>query len=169
MIPALLLRSLRTLSCTVRHTLKQPALTYSLITAAFLAGCSTTSSHKDLSQSAAQEMTQLKEYKVKIAQKIQQENSPLLASGSPQSMLRSVVVMAFKVNKQGQLVSWSVYRTNGDAQAEQVALSSLQRAAPLPLPPSELFRSAGEIEIVEGWLFNDDGKFQIRTLASPQR
>ncbi len=169
MIPAPLLRSLHTLSCTIRRTLKQPALTYSLITAAFLAGCSTTPSHKDISPSATQEMAQLKEYKVKIAQKIQQENSPLLASGSPQSMLRSVVVMAFKVNKQGQLVSWSVYRTNGDAQAEQVALSSLQRAAPLPLPPSELFRSAGEIEIVEGWLFNDDGKFQIRTLASPQR
>ncbi len=170
MILAPLFRSCSWLSRTAQNVLQQP-LTAALIIATALTACTTTHQPKESAfpPSEQESMAQLNAYKIKIAQRILDQNAPLLASGNPQSMLRSVVVMAFKVDKQGQLTSWSVYRTNGDAQAEQRALSSLQRAAPLPLPPSSLFGNAREIEIVEGWLFNDDGRFQIRTLASPQK
>jgi periplasmic protein TonB len=36
------------------------------------------------------------------------------------------------------------------------------------VPPGRLLNSAGQIELFEDWLFNDNGKFQLRTLASPQ-
>jgi protein TonB len=83
-------------------------------------------------------------------------------------MLRSLVVVAFTVDRYGALVSSSVYRTNGDDEAEATALATLRRAAPLPPPPPKLLNGHGEMEMMEDWLFNDDGKFQLRSLASPQ-
>ncbi len=83
-------------------------------------------------------------------------------------MLRSVVVLSFKVDKQGKLLTSSVYRTNGDKRAEKIALASLQQAAPLPLPPPSVLGNNHEVEILEGWLFNDDGRFQLNSIAGPQ-
>ena len=41
-------------------------------------------------------------------------------------------------------------------------------AAPLPQPPAMLLNTHGQIELFEDWLFNDNGKFQLREFASPQ-
>jgi protein TonB len=38
----------------------------------------------------------------------------------------------------------------------------------LPLPPPKLLNAKGQVEMFEDWLFNDNGKFQLRTFASPQ-
>ena len=35
-------------------------------------------------------------------------------------------------------------------------------------PPAHLLNSIGQLELFEDWLFNDDGKLQLRTLDSPQ-
>ena len=83
-------------------------------------------------------------------------------------MLRSLVVVAFTVDRSGKLVRSSVYRTNGDDEAEATALAALRRAAPLPAPPAKLLNGRGEVEMMEDWLFNDDGKFQLREFAAPQ-
>lgn len=83
-------------------------------------------------------------------------------------MLRSLVVVAFTVDRDGKLVHSAVYRTNGDDEAEATALASLRRASPLPAPPAKLLDRHGRVEIMEDWLFNDDGKFQLREFAAPQ-
>ncbi len=44
----------------------------------------------------------------------------------------------------------------------------LRRASPLPQPPGKLLNGHGQLELFEDWLFNDNGKFQLRELASPQ-
>jgi hypothetical protein len=44
----------------------------------------------------------------------------------------------------------------------------LRRAAPLPQPPGKLLNGRGQLELFEDWLFNDNGKFQLREFASPQ-
>ncbi len=62
----------------------------------------------------------------------------------------------------------AVYRTNGDDEAESTALATLRRASPLPLPPAKLLNARGQVELFEDWLFNDNGKFQLREFASPQ-
>jgi periplasmic protein TonB len=117
---------------------------------------------------AAINSTSLDEYKTSVAKRIVERNPSYVLHGVPQAMLRSLVVVSFTVNRDGQIVKSSVYRTNGDDGAEATALSTLRRAAPLPPPPTRLLNSIGQIELFEDWLFNDDGKFQLRTLASPQ-
>jgi protein TonB len=107
-------------------------------------------------------------YKVQVARRIDSANPSLIANGRPQPMLRSVVVVAFVIDRDGRLLKSSVYRTNGDDNAESTALTSLRRAAPLPPPPAAMLNQRGELEIMESWLFNNDGRFQLSTLASPQ-
>lgn len=83
-------------------------------------------------------------------------------------MLRSFVLVAFTVDRSGRLVQSSVYRTNGDDEAEATALASLRRSAPLPAPPARLLNGKGQVELFEGWMFNDNGQFQLQTSHSPQ-
>jgi protein TonB len=110
----------------------------------------------------------LDQYRQAVARRIAERNPSYLEHRAPQAMLRSLVVVAFTVNREGELVRSSVYRTNGDDDAEATALASLRRAAPLPAPPAKLLNRLGHLEIMEDWLFNDDGKFQLRELAAPQ-
>ncbi|WP_322015467.1 TonB family protein [Paraburkholderia sp. J12] len=110
----------------------------------------------------------LDQYRTSVAQRIVERNPSYILHGTPQAMLRSLVVVSFVVDRNGQIVRSSVYRTNGDDEAEATALSTLRRASPLPPPPSRLLNPAGQLELFEDWLFNDNGKFQLRTLASPQ-
>ncbi|WP_245982773.1 TonB family protein [Trinickia fusca] len=110
----------------------------------------------------------LDQYRNAIAHRIVERNPSYVLNGTPQAMLRSLVVVSFTVDSAGRLVSSSVYRTNGDDQAEATALATLRRAAPLPPPPPKLLNGRGQVEIMEDWLFNDNGKFQLRSLATPQ-
>jgi protein TonB len=110
----------------------------------------------------------LEQYKVRVAQRIFERNPSLILKGTPQAMLRSVVVVAFTVDRSGRVIESSVYRTNGDDEAEATALASLRRASPLPVPPTRLLDGRGHLELFEDWLFNDNGQFQLRTTHSPQ-
>jgi protein TonB len=60
-----------------------------------------------------------------------------------------------------------IVRSNRDGEAEATALATLRRTAPFPKPASHLLRR-GHVEITETWLFNNDGRFQLRTIAQPQ-
>ncbi|MFD1555483.1 energy transducer TonB [Paraburkholderia silviterrae] len=110
----------------------------------------------------------LDDYRAAVAKRIVERNPSYVLQGTPQAMLRSLVVVSFTVNRDGQITKSSVYRSNGDYDAEATALVTLRRSAPLPPPPTHLLNSIGQIELFEDWLFNDNGKFQLRTLASPQ-
>jgi periplasmic protein TonB len=110
----------------------------------------------------------LNQYKVRVAQHIFERNPSLVLKGTPQAMLRSLVVVAFTVDRNGRVIRSSVYRTNGDDEAEATALASLRRASPLPTPPARLLDGNGQLELFEDWLFNDNGRFQLRTVHSPQ-
>ncbi|MEI6003563.1 TonB family protein, partial [Paraburkholderia bengalensis] len=108
------------------------------------------------------------QYQVAVAQRIEQNNPSDVLHGNPQAMLRSVVVVSFVVDRNGHVLTSSVYRTNGDDEAENTALRSLRRSSPLPRPPAELLNANGQLELFEDWLFNDDRKFQLRELTPPQ-
>lgn len=110
----------------------------------------------------------LDQYRDAIAHRIVERNPSDILRGAPQAMLRSLVVVSFVIDRQGKLISSSVYRTNGDDDAEATALATLRRAEPLPAPPPKLLDGRGRLEMFEAWLFNKDGKFQLRTLALPQ-
>ena len=110
----------------------------------------------------------LDEYRDAVARRIAERNPSYLERRAPQAMLRSLVVVAFTVDRNGKVVRSSVYRTNCDDEAEATALATLRRAAPLPMPPAKLLNRVGQVELMEDWLFNDDCKFQLRELAEPQ-
>ncbi len=110
----------------------------------------------------------LDQYRNAVAQRILERNPSYVLHGTLQAMLRSLVVVSFVVDRRGQIIASTVYRTNGDDEAESTALATLRRSAPLPVPPAKLLDHAGHVELFEDWLFNDNGKFQLRTFAAPQ-
>ncbi|WP_240648066.1 TonB family protein [Pararobbsia silviterrae] len=109
------------------------------------------------------------DYKTQVAQHIETVNADEITPGRPQAMLRSVVVVTFVVDRNGKILRSSVFRTNGDDAAEHEAITTLRRSAPLPPPPSTVLNAAGQVELMEGWLFNTDGHFQLQSLAAPQQ
>jgi periplasmic protein TonB len=141
-------------------------------TLSLLAGCGSGlmpggSSNNNLSPQQRQYAATADQYKEAIAEKVMQSN-PGRASRELQPMLRSVVVVSFTIDRDGRVLHSSVYRTNGDDEVEAAAISSLRRAAPLPVPPTALLDRAGRVDLMESWLFNTDGRFQLRSLASGQ-
>lgn len=138
--------------------------------AATIAACTITPppSALDTKPAAAVSGATLDQYKVRVAQQIFDRNPSLVLKGTPQAMLRSLVVVAFTVDRNGRVIRSSVYRTNGDDEAEATALASLRRASPLPTPPARLLDGNGHLELFEDWLFNDNGQFQLRSVHSPQ-
>lgn len=106
-------------------------------------------------------------YKRTLALCISEMNAAHVYSGRPQALLRSVVVLKYTVDAHGNLKHSNIMRSNKDVETEATALSTLRKSAPFPKPASHLLRR-GQIEIVETWLFNNDGRFQLRTVAQPQ-
>ncbi|WP_404822399.1 TonB family protein [Noviherbaspirillum aerium] len=106
-------------------------------------------------------------YKRDLAQRITEVNSIKVYTTRPQALLRSVVVVRYSVDAGGRLLRSEIMRSNRDRDAEATAMASLRNAAPFPKPASHLLRQ-GKVELSETWLFNNDGRFQLRTLALPQ-
>lgn len=111
--------------------------------------------------------TTVEEYKRVLADRIAATNSVHMYVGRPQALLRSVIVVKVQIDAAGKLVRSEIMRSNRDRANEATALSSLKAAAPFPKPSVHLLRH-GNVEIMESWLFNNDGRFQIRTTAQRQ-
>ncbi|MBB5393170.1 MULTISPECIES: TonB family protein [unclassified Herbaspirillum] len=106
-------------------------------------------------------------YKQDLAKRISQVNFTSVYVERPQALLRSVIVVKYVVDRDGNLVNSEILRSNRDKQAEASALGSLKNTAPFPKPPEALLRH-GRIELSESWLFNNDGRFQLRSVALAQ-
>jgi protein TonB len=106
-------------------------------------------------------------YQHEVALHLSQVNATKIYATNPQALLRSVIVLRFTLNAQGYLISKAIVRSNKDKETETIALSSLVNAQPFPTPPALLLKQ-GKLDMVETWLFNKDGRFQLRTIALPQ-
>lgn len=85
----------------------------------------------------------------------------------PQPLLRAVVVLRIRLH--GEALRAEVMRYN-DEQPEMLAraLETVKRVRASDLPPEVRQRLTRE-GVIETWLFDRDGSFQVRTLAKPQR
>lgn len=152
--------------------------------AAILAACSTAREESSSSTSATSPATAPKSgaetsrtaisnaatvdaYKHDLALRISQINAAKVHADRPQALLRSVVVVRYVVDAEGNLARSEILRSNRDRETETTALASLRNAAPFPKPGKHLVRR-GQVELSETWLFNNDGRFQLRTIAQPQ-
>jgi protein TonB len=106
-------------------------------------------------------------YRLALANRIAQVSSTKVFVGRPQALLRSVVVVKYAVDGNGKLLRSEIQRSNHDRATENTALATLRAAAPFPKPAPALLKQ-GKIELMETWLFNNDGRFQLRTIAEPQ-
>jgi protein TonB len=107
-------------------------------------------------------------YKREVANRIAATNANKVYLDNPQALLRAVIVVRYVVSADGRLLSAEIQRSNHDKFAENTALACLQNSAPFPKPASHLLRG-GRLEVSETWLFNDDGRFQLRSVALPQQ
>lgn len=107
------------------------------------------------------------EYQREFALHLSRANATKIYATNPQALLRSVIVLRFTLNAQGNLLSKAIVRSNKDKETETSALTSLLNAQPFPMPPAALLKQ-GKLDMVETWLFNTDGRFQLRTIALPQ-
>lgn len=106
-------------------------------------------------------------YKRVLADRIASTNSIRMFVGRPQALLRSVIVVKYQIDSGGNLMRSDIMRSNRDRANESTALASLKNAGPFPKPAAHLLRN-GRIDVIETWLFNNDGRFQLRTTAEPQ-
>lgn len=121
----------------------------------------------ETTQNATSTALTLNGYKRDLAERIAQVNSTKVYVERPQALLRSVIVIKYTIAPDGKLLRAEIVRSNHDRAAESTALSSLDTTAPFPKPASHLLKN-GRVEISETWLFNNDGRFQLRTIALPQ-
>lgn len=154
-----------------------------LTTVAILAGCASSSNTSnepvsrvasparsvrgDAGVAASSSAYTLDGYKREIAERISQANAGKVYPGRPQALLRSVIVLKYVVDAHGNLVRSEIVRSNRDRETEATALATLRNSAPFPRPAGHLLHR-GHLEISETWLFNNDGRFQLRTIAQPQ-
>jgi protein TonB len=110
--------------------------------------------------------TPLDAYKRELAQRILAANAAQTFEGKPPDILYAVVVLQFTVDRAGKVTALKTLRSRHPPQ-ERLALASVRAAAPFPAPPASLLRR-GTLEVAETWLFRDDGRFQIRSLAEAQ-
>lgn len=113
------------------------------------------------------EARSIEDYKRDVARWIYRRSAEDVFEGAPPAMLKSVVVLEIAVDATGHVRRTAVRRDNGYAELSRLALRSVGRSAPLPRPSRSLMRG-GSLEFNETWLFREDGKFQIRSIALPQ-
>ncbi len=106
-------------------------------------------------------------YRKDFAEHIYRFNKQHLYSGRPPVMLKSVIVLSLRIDARGNLTHISVRRSNGIKTLETLAMQSVRNAAPLPIP-NRFAQKGGGVEFLETWLFRNDGRFQLHTLAEPQ-
>ncbi|MDY0964522.1 TonB C-terminal domain-containing protein [Massilia sp. CFBP9026] len=107
-------------------------------------------------------------YKADVARHVMQRNPERVFEGELPPMLPAVVVLNITVDRAGQLTDVQVQRSR-DQGASEVALASLRRSGPLPPPDGLGPAHADLMTFSETFLFGERYRFQLRTLAGPQR
>lgn len=104
-----------------------------------------------------------------LAQHILTVNRERVFEGRPPHPLKAVVVLDLEVGADGRIRNASVMRAPKHArELGTVAVRTVHAAAPLPPPPRALLRGSSSVRFTETWLFREDDRFQIRTLAQEQ-
>jgi protein TonB len=105
-------------------------------------------------------------YKTQVAQHVASRNPDHVYSGTLPPMLPAIVVLEITVNQQGRMTAVEVQRAR-DAHAAQIALASMRNSEPLPAP-ERLAQDTGSLKFSETFLFADEDRYQLRSLAGPQ-
>ncbi|MFO7190180.1 MAG: energy transducer TonB [Pseudomonadota bacterium] len=166
------------LETLMRHSERLRA---ALVILAILTGCATTEEPRKATQETpaqtgprvvrakpAPHNAALHAYKRAVAERIYAAQPKRTFGGELPPLLKSVVVLKITVDEEGRPVDVAVHRSNGFKDLERTAVESVRKAGLLPKPSSELLGDARAVSYLETWLFREDGRFQLRTLAGRQ-
>jgi protein TonB len=106
-------------------------------------------------------------YKAEVAQHVMRHNSGQTFSGQLPPMLPAIVVVNITVGEDGELQDVVVQRSR-DSDASKVAVASMRRSGRLPRPVNLLATNMRALTFSETFLFDDQYRFQLRSLAGPQ-
>jgi hypothetical protein len=87
---------------------------------------------------------------------------------NPQPLLRAVIVLAVKLDENNQWVPEVVRGNDTQPEMQARAMDTVRKAPVVNLSDAdraEMQRSG----LMEAWLFDNDGSFQVKTLAKAQR
>ncbi len=104
-----------------------------------------------------------------LAQHILTINREQVFEGRPPDPLKAVVVVELTVGADGRIHGASVMRAPDHARdLGPVAVRTARAASPLPPPPRAMLGRGNSVRFTETWLFRQDDRFQLRTLAQTQ-
>ena len=104
-----------------------------------------------------------------FAQMVYEDAGPDINRDAPQPLLRAVVVLRVKLDGIGHWTADVVRENNEQPELTRKALASvghLTRTMDMSAAASEQLHREGFFEV---WLFQNDGRFALKTLALPQR
>jgi protein TonB len=116
--------------------------------------------------SSAPAPADLTDYKTQVARHVAERNPEHIYVGTLPAQLPAIVVLEITVAANGRVQDVNVQRSR-NPDASTIAMASVQRSAPLP-PPQQLATPAGSLTFSETFLFADDARFQLRSLAEGQ-
>lgn len=110
----------------------------------------------------------LLDYQKEIAATVVQICAEETFQGKLPPLLRSVVVLQLSIDRQGMPEKVTLFRSNGFPDLEKRAIAAVYRAAPYPIPGRSLLDGSSTLTYTESFLFRNDGRFQIRSIAEEQ-
>ena len=109
------------------------------------------------------------EWRRALAQHILTVNRDRVFEGRPPHPLKAIVVLELAVSADGRVQSASVMRAPQHArELGAMAVRSARASSPLPPPPPAALGRGSSVRFTETWLFRQDDRFQLRTLAQAQ-
>ncbi len=110
----------------------------------------------------------LQQYQKEIATAIASTSTGDTFQGKLPPLLRSVVVLQVSIDRHGMPEKVTMFRSNGFVDLEKLAITAVYRAAPYPIPGRSLLGGHSNLTFLESFLFRNDGRFQIRSIAEEQ-
>ena len=104
-----------------------------------------------------------------FAQRVYEDSRADINMDAPQPMLRAVVVLRVRLNELGHWAAEVMRENDVEPELTRKALASVEHlgmAAEASSPLAEQLHREGFVEV---WLFQNDGRFALKTLALPQR
>ena len=104
-----------------------------------------------------------------FAQMVYEDAGPDINRGAPQPLLRAVVVLRVRLNELGRWTAEVIRENDEQPELTRKALASvahLEKSLAMSAAAAEQVRREGFMEV---WLFQNDGRFALKTLALPQR
>ncbi len=112
----------------------------------------------------------LAEYQRHVDELLHAANVAGVFAGPPPNPLRAVIVVYVEVNADGELARLELFRAplHSPELVDEVERAWRRLGPQLPRPLPQLMNGDERLAFTQTWLFDDEGRFRLRTLSLPQ-